>query len=181
MVWAARDFPLGQGIKVIIDTLERDRRKLTTEGVCMRLDELMREAEDGDAEAQYRLGVTLITGAAGELSWDAAQRWLIRAAANGYPGAHELASKLTRWVELEDKLQSMQREPALVHLQGALVVAWNALLRRVRRHFSMQRVSLFGAGKGIRHPRAGINFGGEGPELRRVRPSPEHISLGERT
>lgn len=94
----------------------------------MSLETLTVEAEAGNAEAQYRLGVLLILGTSGEQNRDAAQRWLIRASANGYPGARELAIKLTRLVELDEMLLR-KRETRIAHLQDKMVTVGTNLQR----------------------------------------------------
>src|SRR6202034_2195893 len=55
------------------------------------------QAEGGDPEAQYQLGVLFLLGDQVEQDPDAAYRWLARAASLQHAGAQSLAGKVAQW------------------------------------------------------------------------------------
>jgi TPR repeat protein len=55
------------------------------------------QAEGGDPEAQYQLGVLFLLGDQVEQDPDAAYRWLARAASLQHAGAQSLAGKVDQW------------------------------------------------------------------------------------
>jgi TPR repeat protein len=55
------------------------------------------QAEGGDPEAQYQLGVLFLLGDQVEQDPDAAYRWLARAASLQHAGAQSLADKVAQW------------------------------------------------------------------------------------
>jgi TPR repeat protein len=55
------------------------------------------QAEGGDPEAQYQLGVLFLLGDQVEQDPDAAYRWLAKAASSQHRGAQSLAAKVAPW------------------------------------------------------------------------------------
>ncbi len=58
--------------------------------------ELAFRAEDGDRDAQYRLGVLFVSGQRAEQDLSSANRWLQAAALSGHAGAKALEDKISR-------------------------------------------------------------------------------------
>ena len=56
---------------------------------------LRQQAEDGDAEAQFKLGRILYSGMGVEADRPAAREWWQKAAANGHPGAADYLNRFT--------------------------------------------------------------------------------------
>lgn len=141
----------------------------------MTLDELARGAEAGDAEAQYCLGVAYMSGFGVERNWEAAQRWIIRAAASGYPGAHELGLKLTRWVELDEQLKGRRKNVA-ARFRDEAMVAGRSRVQQLRPWDAVRQALAWlsrragGRGEGGRFRRRKNSY-------REGNPLPESISL----
>ncbi len=61
----------------------------------INLGELAFQAEGGDPDAQYRMGVLFVLGESVEQDLNAAYRWIAKAAASQHSGARALLEKLT--------------------------------------------------------------------------------------
>ena len=67
------------------------------------------QAEGGDPEAQYQLGVLFLLGDQVEQDPDAAYRWLARAASLEHAGAQSLAGKVDQWRSSRAPSESSRR------------------------------------------------------------------------
>jgi TPR repeat protein len=67
------------------------------------------QAEGGDPEAQYQLGVLFLLGDQVEQDPDAAYRWLAKAASLQHAGAQSLAGKVAQWHSSVTRSESSRR------------------------------------------------------------------------